>query len=850
MRRAVAEQRTQETKSGERTRRYDPIRVENKWRARWEEAQEAQNAARVQAGIDPSSRLPDPQKPKHYALTMFPYPSGDLHIGHWYAMVPSDAHARLRRMQGYDVLFPMGFDAFGLPAENAAIKRGVDPKTWTMRNIEHMRKQLRSMGASFDWEREVVTCTPEYYKWNQWLFVRLYQRGLAYKKDAPVDFCPQCNTSLAREQVVGEERLCERCDTPVIKRDLYQWFLRITTYADELLEMDGLQWPERVLEMQRNWIGRSSGVQFALSIRDHPDLSFEVFTTRIDTVYGMTFCVLAPEHPLVSVITTDVQRASVEAYQAQAARQSEVERLSTARQRTGVFTGAHAVHPLTGEPVPIWVGDYVLGTYGTGAIMAVPAHDDRDFDFARRYGLPIRVVVTPPDDGEGERTSAYSGSGFLVQSGPYDGLPNEEAKEALADAFTQRGIGRRQVNYRLRDWLVSRQRYWGTPIPMIECPVCGIVPVPDQDLPVLLPPDAAFVPTGESPLRAHRGFREVACPRCGGPAERETDTMDTFFDSSWYQFRYLSPHALDVPFDPRAASAWLPVDQYTGGVEHATMHLLYTRFFTKALRDLGLTSDSEPMLRLFNQGIILGSNSQRMSKSRGNVVNPDDLTAQYGADAVRVYLMFIGPWDQGGPWNPNGIEGAVRFLQRVWRFCADVADSADSEIGPAGPAERDLLRTLHRTITAVSRDLESFGFNTAISALMSLTNAAYAYRETTGGGGRLLRNVAETLALLLAPLAPHLAEELWELLDQEGSVHAERWPQADPELCREDQQTIVVQINGRVRDRIAVDSTASEAEQRAAALRSERVRAALGGAEPDRVVTVAGKLVNIVVRGG
>ena len=810
--------------------RYEPAALAAKWQARWE----------AEAKPDPADRLPKPGQRKHYALTMFPYPSGDLHIGHWYAMVPADAHARYRRMQGDDVIFPMGFDAFGLPAENAAIRRGIHPHRWTMANITRMRSQLRSMGASFDWPREVVTCQPAYYRWNQWLFLRFLEKGLAYRRYAPVDFCPNCNTTVAREQVIGPERLCERCDTPVVRRDLEQWFLAISKYAEELLDFSGLDWPERVLVMQRNWIGRSEGVQFRMEVRDHPGQSFEVFTTRVDTIFGVSFCVLAPEHPLVNEIAAAGQRAQVGAYQAQAARRSEIDRLSTERERTGVFTGAYAVHPLTGAPLPIWIGDYVLASYGTGAIMAVPAHDERDHDFACRHGLPIPVVVVPPDGATAP--VPYSDDGVMVASGPYTGLVSAAGRARLAADFAARGIGAAQVNYRLRDWLISRQRYWGTPIPVVHCPRCGIVAVPDDQLPVLLPEDAEFQPTGRSPLTLHAGFLHTTCPHCGGPAERETDTMDTFVDSSWYQYRYLSPHYEDGPFDPVAARAWLPVDVYTGGVEHATMHLLYTRFFTKAMRDLGITDLSEPMPKLVNQGVILGPNGERMSKSRGNVVNPDDLTARYGADVVRVYLMFIGPWEAGGPWNPQGIEGAVRFLQRVWRFCRQVATAA----GEADPAAQELSRHLHRTVERVTADLERFGCNTAIAAMMELLNAAFAYREAGGEDRAVLREVAETLVRMLAPFAPFLTEECWEILGQAASVHAQSWPVADPVLASARAVEVAVQVDGKLRDRVTVSAAAGEAELRRAALASEKVASALEGREPRRVVVVPGRLVNVV----
>ncbi len=665
--------------------RYDPKAIEAKWQARWEAD-----------GLYRTTR--DPSRPKFYFLTMYPYPSGDLHIGHWYAMTPSDAKARFLRMRGYNVLFPIGFDAFGLPAENAAIQHGIHPYKWTMANIERMRKQLRSMGAMFDWSREVVTCHPEYYKWNQWFFLKFYEAGLAYRALAAVDWCPHCNTTLAREQVVGADRRCERCDTPVIKKDLEQWFLRITKYAEELLDFSKMEWPERVQTLQRNWIGRSEGTEIVYTSEQGDPIT--VFTTRPDTLFGATFLVLAPEHPLVEKLTTPEHRAEVAAYVHRARRQSEIERLAEDREKTGVFIGAYARHPLTNARIPIFIGDYVLLTYGTGAIHAVPAHDSRDFLFAKKYRLPAPVVVAPPDWDGKPLEEAYIGEGVLVNSGPFDGLPSEEARRRITEALERAGRGRRAVTYRLRDWLISRQRYWGTPIPIVYCPGCGTVPVPYQDLPVLLPEDAEFAPTGESPLLRDERFRNTTCPRCGGPAQRETDTMDTFVDSSWYQYRYLSPHDPDRPFDPEEARYWLPVDQYTGGIEHAVMHLLYTRFFTKAMRDLGLVDFDEPMIRLFNQGIILGPDGNRMSKSRGNVVNPDDYVGTMGADTVRAYLMFIGPWDGGGPWNPQGIEGVHRFLHRVWHLVLDPAPAGRPSPGPEAALE--VRRTIHRTLKRVT----------------------------------------------------------------------------------------------------------------------------------------------------
>ncbi|NLY32685.1 MAG: leucine--tRNA ligase, partial [Firmicutes bacterium] len=606
---------------------YNFSEIEKKWQQLWEEQ-----------GLYKTSQKRD--REKYYALTMLPYTSGDLHIGHWYAIAPSDTRARYKRMCGYKVLFPMGFDAFGLPAENAAIKRNIHPGKWTYANIERMRKQLKTMGAMIDWDTEIITCDPEYYRWNQWLFLQFYKHGLAYKKFSPVDWCPNCNTTLAREQVIGEGRVCDRCATPVEKRELNQWYLKITDYAEELLDFSGIDWPERVKTMQINWIGRSQGVEFSMQVKDHPE-SFPVFTTRIDTVFGVSFVVLAPEHPLVEKITAPEQAEAVKNYVHIATRRTEIERLSTAKEKDGVFTGAYAIHPYTGKDLPIFIADYVLMSYGTGSVMAVPAHDQRDFDFARKYNLPILPVISPDEGLQEPLEEAWTGPGKLINSGPWSGLDNEEAMARLTEDIEAKGLGQAKVNYRLRDWLISRQRYWGTPIPIIYCPQCGQVPVPEEQLPVLLPEDAEFRPTGESPLRFHPGFLHTTCPECGGPAERETDTMDTFFDSAWYHYRYVSPKEENYPFAPEAVEHWLPVDQYTGGVEHSTMHLLYVRFFTKAMRDVGLVKISEPMTALFSQGTILGEDFEKMSKSRGNVIAPDDLVEKYGADTVRVYMMFM-----------------------------------------------------------------------------------------------------------------------------------------------------------------------------------------------------------------
>ncbi len=810
---------------------YDHRIIEAKWQRQWEES-----------GLYRARK--DDSRPKYYALTMFPYPSGDLHIGHWYAIAPSDTVARLKRMQGHNVLFPMGFDAFGLPAENAAIKHNVHPWEWTSANIERMRKQLRSMGGMFDWDREVVACLPNYYKWTQWLFLKMYEKGLAYKKYAPVDFCPNCNTTLAREQVVGEERVCERCETPVDKRNLDQWFFRITAYADELLEFEGIDWPERIKTMQRNWIGRSEGVEFTMPVIG-TDEDFSVFTTRIDTVFGVSFAVLAPEHPLVEKIVTPENRDQVARYVAAAIRQTEVERLSTARERDGVFTGAYAENPLSGEKIPIYIADYVLLTYGTGAIMGVPAHDERDYDFAKRYDLPIPVVITPLEGEETEHEGAYTGDGTMVSSGPYSGLDSETGRARLTMDLTERGTGHHRVNYRLRDWLISRQRYWGAPIPMVYCDECGPVPVPEKDLPVDLPRDAEFKPTGESPLKDHAGFVNTTCPGCGGPARRETDTMDTFVDSSWYYYRYLSPDYENGPFDPQEGDYWLPVDGYTGGIEHATMHLLYTRFFTKAMRDIGLVDFDEPMTKLFNQGIILGADSEKMSKSRGNVVSPDDLVEEYGADVVRTYLMFMAPWDQGGPWSHTGIEGSARFLQRVWRL----AHPENEPVGPGTETMDDghLAWWVNHTVKRATSDAGSYKFNTMIAALMEMTNALTRANGTPVSSTDAWSKAVDTLLLLLAPIAPHFSEELWQARKGGDSIHLQDWPTYDESALHTGTVTVVVQVNGRFRGRIEVEEGASNQIVEQTARCDAKVQPFLEGRQAVKVVHVPGRLVNFVV---
>ena len=812
---------------------YEPQAIEGKWQDRWA----ADNTFRTSD---------DDPRPKWYELTMYPYPSGDLHIGHWYVLSGADVHARLKRMQGFNVLHPMGFDAFGLNAENAAIERGIHPYTWTMDNMAKMRGQLRSIGPMYDWEREVVTCTPDYYRWNQWIFLQFYRKGLAYRDFAPVNWCPSCNTVLANEQVI--DGLCERSDTPVIQRDMNQWFFRITEYADELLDQSKMDWPEKINTMQTNWIGRSEGVEIEFDISEYglDQANIRTFTTRIDTIYGVTFVVLAPEHPLVDTLTTAEQLDEVTSYVEQARRQTDIERLSTEKEKTGVLTGSFCINQVNGDRVPILVADYVLATYGTGVVMGVPAHDQRDFEFATKYGLPIKVVISPPDGSDGILIEAFVDEGVQVNSGKFDGLPSSEGLEKIADHIEAQGWGQRSINYRIRDWLVSRQRYWGTPIPIIYCDECGAVPVPEKDLPVLLPEDAEFLPTGDSPLALHQGFLNVACPDCGRPAKRETDTMDTFVDSSWYFLRYTSPNHSDGPFDPVAAKKWVPVDQYTGGVEHAVMHLLYARFFVKALRDLGLVSFDEPFMRLFNQGTII-SGHEKMSKSRGNVVAPDDYVKRVGADAMRCYLMFLGPWDQGGEWNDSGLNGMFRWMNRVWELVhRDPTTLQDATVDEG--SVRDLTRLVHQTVRKVSDDLERFKYNTAIAALMEYTNSMARTWERADVDPETWNQAIETLLLLVAPLAPHISEELWERTGHSGSIHNQTLPGWDEEMAAEDEITLVVQVNGRLRDRIQVPASIDEDAAKQTAIGSEKVRVHTDGKTTVKVIYVPGRLINIVVR--
>ena len=844
----------------ERVERYEPTTIEPRWQERWE-----------QAGLYKTD-LTDPSRPTYYLLTMYPYPSGDLHIGHWYIKTPTDARARFLRMNGHNVFFPIGFDAFGLPAENAAIKQKIHPAQWTMKNIGNMRRQLRSMGATFDWDSEVVTCTPEYYRWNQWIFLRFLRSGLAYRRMAAVDWCPKDQVVLAREQVEGVDRVCWRCGTQVIKRDLEQWFFRITKYADELLDFTGIDWPEPVRLMQTNWIGRSEGAEVvfrtAPAAHHAGGEELKVFTTRPDTLYGATFMVLAPEHPLVETLTSPERKAEVEAYLTATRRRSEIERLSTDREKTGVAIGAEAVNPVNGQRIPIWIADYVLSGYGTGAIMAVPGHDDRDFAFAQRFGLPIvRVIAGPDTADDAPLPVAYvskSPADRLVNSGPHTGKPAPEGFAAIVSALAERGEGEGSVTYRIRDWLVSRQRAWGTPIPVVYCeasPSCGIVPVPEDQLPVLLPEDFEYRPEGGNPLETTESFLRTTCPTCGGRGRRETDTMDTFVDSSWYWWRYLAPHKQDGPIDTTIESRWAPVDQYTGGAEHAVMHLLYSRFFCKALADLGVVKEREPFTRLFNQGQILGADGERMSKSRGNVQDPDELVSRYGADAVRLFLMFMGPWDQGGPWNPSGIEGVHRFLRRAWTVSIDPTgqEPGDANAGrlPEGQdlaaAEKALRQAAHRTLAGVTEDHEGFRWNTIVAKLMELTNTLMRYRGTGAAGTAGWDEASRLLLLMLAPVAPHIADELWSRrLTAAGetwrSIHAEAWPAVDAAQLIADEIEVPVQVNGKLRDLVTMAPGLSQPEIEAIVLAQPKVQANLEGKQVVKVIHVGGRLVNIVVR--
>ncbi len=913
---------------------YEHREIEQRWQATWEE----QGLYRSKV---------DWSRPKHYALTMLPYPSGDLHMGHWYAMTPSDARARYMRMKGYNVLFPIGFDAFGLPAENAAVQRNIHPARWTHENIDRMRTQLRSMGAMFDWEREAVSCYPNYYKWTEWFFKQMYEHGIAYRGEAMVNWSPTLQTVLANEQVIDGKD--ERTGQPVEQRMMEQWFFALTNYADELLSFDGIDWPDPIRMMQTNWIGRSEGAEVTFVTEGGDDIV--VFTTRPDTLWGATFMVLAPEHPLVDDLTTDEHRAAVDEYRQAAAAQSELERMEESREKTGVFTGGYAINPVNQERVPVWIADYVLLSYGTGAIMAVPAHDQRDFEFARQFGLQIVPVIHPAGRDElvePEMTDSYVGPGVMVNSGPIDGVETTDAKgranpsvAAAIDWLEENNAGKEAINYRVRDWLISRQRYWGSPIPMVHRSDGAIEAVTDADLPVVLPEDVEF--TGRSPLGETESFLATTDAE-GQPARRESDTMDTFMCSSWYWFRYLSPDDDQAPFDPEEAAYWLPVDVYTGGAEHAVMHLLYARFFVKAMRDMGVFDDTaammkdqgrdpsglfdEPFLLLRNQGQVLGAERigdtlaiegewdqgrllassvqvqssaaadagavvgelmrrtenllqvqtadglvgvevlpdatveipsipgnndvtqlkhhldiQRMSKSKGNVVNPDELVQEYGADTVRTHLMFAFEWQKGGPWDERGIAGSRRFIEDVWKLGSAAYEPGDV----SDRATTDLRRKVHQTIAKVDEDMAEFKWNTAVAALMTLRNAMLEALRARQVTSEVWTEAVETMLRLLAPIAPHISEELWQRLGKADSVHVQQWPEADAAVAAEDTVTMVIQVNGKVRDRLDVPAGISAEEAEAAALAAEKIHSWLEQGEVRKVIARPPKLVNIVV---
>ena len=825
---------------------YHPQELDKKWQAHWA----ATNAFEV---------TEDPSKPKFYCLEMFAYPSGHAHVGHVRNYIIGDVVARLKRLQGFNVLHPFGWDAFGLPAENAAIKSGIHPETSTLGNIAHMKGQLQRLGISYAWGRELATCLPDYYRWNQWLFTRMFERGLAYRRRSTVNWCPVDNTVLANEQVV--DGACWRCGTTVVQKDLEQWFFKITAYADDLLlSADGLaKWPEKVLTMQRNWIGRSEGARVRFPIQGAND-SIEVFTTRIDTIFGATFVLLAPEHGLVTTFARESADEKGFLQKAQRFRaQDRAGRLTGEVAKEGFFTGRFAINPYTNLPVPIWIANYVLGEYGTGAVMAVPAHDERDFDFARKYDLPIVPVVRPHDGGlpvQGPMTEPASNDGILINSGTFDGLDSEAARRAITEDAEERGIGQGTVQFRLKDWGISRQRYWGTPIPMIHCPVDGIVPVPDDQLPVELPKVLEFTGRGDSPLASVPEFVNVTCPVCGGPARRETDTMDTFVDSSWYFYRFADAHNDRLPFDPQKVAYWCPVDFYSGGIEHAILHLIYSRFFARVFHDLGMIEHKEPFTHLLTQGMVLKDGAV-MSKSKGNVVDPDSMTERFGADALRLYVMFVAPPEKEVEWTDSGLEGSFRFLARVWRAAdhwraeAQAAGAGAIEHSSLSGAERALRRKTHDTIRRVTLDIDvRQQMNTAVSAMMELVNELYAFAEKgerSAQAAKVAREAIESLIVMLSPFAPHTTEELWQMYGHNHGLIAAKWPVFDAEIAKAEELEIPVQVNGKLRGVVRVPPGISDAELEKVAVADSNVQAHLAGKKVKKVVIVKGRLVSIVI---
>ena len=849
--------------------RYNPLEIEVNWQEKWLASQ-------------PWKVSEESDKPKYFLLEMFPYPSGRIHMGHVRNYSIGDVVARFKRLQGYNVLHPMGWDAFGMPAENAAIQHGTHPAIWTKENIANMRIQLKRMGLSYDWSRELATCDPDYYRWEQLIFLKMFEKGLAYKKSAAVNWCPECETVLANEQV--EEECCWRCENKVEQKELDQWFFRITNYAEELLDwtdkMSG--WPDSVLTMQRNWIGKSTGCEIDFAVDGH-DQGIRVFTTRPDTLFGATFMSLAPEHPLVGTLTTPERSLEVDAFIKKVQSVDQVQRSSDESEKEGVFTGSYCINPVNGEKMPVFLANFVLMGYGTGAVMAVPTHDQRDFEFARKYDLPMQVVIQPEGEtlDQATMTEAWEGPGVMVNSGSFDGLDNASGKQKVTESLEAQGVGSSSVNYRLRDWLVSRQRYWGTPIPIIYCNDCGAVPVPEKDLPVELPIDIEFTGEGGSPLANLESFVNTSCPQCGQPARRETDTFDTFVESSWYFLRYASPHCETSPVDQSAVDYWLPADQYIGGVEHAVMHLLYARFWTKILRDLEMISIDEPFENLLTQGMVcmetrscpehgwlypeevkngccsrceataVAGRNEKMSKSKKNVIDPDGLINRYGADTARLFTLFAAPPEKDLEWNDQGVEGCYRFLNRVWRLVYEnletIADAGDVDTSRLQPSAKNLRRLVHRTIKKVTQDVDgSFHFNTAIAAVMELVNAISAAPDKEAAP-EVLREAIESVVRLLSPFVPHICEELWQHLGYESCLEENSWPVWDEEALVEDTLLIVVQVNGKVRGKVTVAAEADKETVEAAALAESNVARFIEGKTVRKVIVVPGRLVNIVV---
>ena len=805
--------------------------VEKKWQAYWEKE-------KINSFNQKNSDK------KYYCLEMFSYPSAaKLHLGHWYNYGPTDSFARFKKMQGYEVFQPMGFDAFGLPAENFAIKTGVHPQDSTEKNIKNMEQTLREMGAMFEWNNEVVTCREDYYKWTQWLFLKLYENGLAYRKEAPVNWCPSCNTVLANEQVV--DGCCERCKTQVVRKNLTQWFFKITDYAEELLSgLDKLDWPEKTKIMQKNWIGKSFGGEITFTLENGLD-TFKVYTTRADTLFGVSYVVLAPEHPLVDKITTKEQLPFINAYKEETSKATEIDRLATTREKTGVFTGAYAINPINNKKVPVFVADYVLYSYGTGAVMGVPAHDERDFAFAKKYNLPVNRVIANPS---GSEDLPYCEDGIMINSQTFDGQTSEEGRKNIISALAKKQVGEPKINYRLRDWLVSRQRYWGAPIPVIHCDHCGIVPVPYKDLPVKLPYNVEFLPDGKSPLAKCREFMDTTCPVCGRPAHRDPDTLDTFVCSSWYYLRYPDAHNSKEPFDSEIINKMLPVDKYVGGAEHACMHLLYARFVTKALHDMGLLNFDEPFKSLVHQGVILGPDGYRMSKSRGNVVSPDEYVEKYGSDVLRLYLMFGFSYTEGGPWSDDGIKSIVKFLERIERLCQKIITvKPDKNMPELKQQDKELLYAQNFAVKNVTRDMQNFSFNTVVARMMEYLNALTKYEALEEKSFKLLRDSFATFITAFAPLAPHFSEELWSLLGNKKSVFLEKYPEVNESALVKDEVEIALQINSKIKARINVPTNLDEETLKNIVANDANVAPLIEGKTIKKIIIIPGRLANIII---